>query len=253
MQCLSSQSQTSSSPSLNGSVSSPSPENVKVVVGSEKVEYILPEDTLAPAPGLLCLLSGSGTSMRAVELPNDDPAIIECILRWLLKHGQIADIPANLKINVRQKSETRYALELIQLYACAVKYNVEGLANDIVDAFIIHSSVRLVAPCAITALTHAGLSQSVLRKYLLTRLAYDIVIAGKHFERSTPTGASWDVYCFQNPDLEAEIRSFDPADTVDLFRHCSMVYGSGSSGMYLAPPYFHEALHLLMSQEYIQI
>jgi len=190
-----------------------------------------PEDTLAPAPGLLCLLSGSGTSMRAVELPNDDPAIIECILRWLLKHGQIAGIPANLEINVRQKSETRYALELTRLYACAVKYNVEGLANDIVDAFIIHSSVRLVAPCTITALTQAGLSQSDLRKYLLTRLAYDLVIAGKNFERSTPTGASWDVYCFQNPGLEAEIRSFDPADTVDLFRHCSMVYGSGLSGV----------------------
>lgn len=72
--------------------------------------------------------------MRAVELSNDDPATVECILRWLLKHGQIAGIPFDLNINVRQKSETRHALELIQLYACAVQYNLEGLAYDTVFA-----------------------------------------------------------------------------------------------------------------------
>lgn len=109
------------SPSLDGFVSSFSSANVKVVVGSEKVEHILPEDALDPAPGLLCLLSGSDTSMRTVELPRDDPAIVEGILRWLLKHGPIAGIPANLNVKVPQESETRYALDLIQVYVCAIK------------------------------------------------------------------------------------------------------------------------------------
>ena len=200
---------------------------VKVVVGDEKVEFILPESELARIPSFHACLSDS-TDVRVAELPNEEPDTVEAVLRWLLS-GKIDGIPLNKDRKVREPCEKKRELELAKLNAFAIKYNIESLANAIVDKFIIHSESRLVSPSIISEMTNAGYPDSFLRHYLIRRLAYNIVFdeAAVSYWKERPSRRKperkWERFLIRNPQFKDEIAGLSTDDVFELLRQCSQI------------------------------
>ena len=164
----------------DGSYSSPV---VVLLVGSRKKALFAHKDILAPVRFFgACLqpnrfaegYATAGCPLQ-VTLPEDDPEAMGDVVHYLYT----GRLELELKEGVNDSEEIENTMQrLVNLYIAADKYQIEDLCNMIVDAVIRITRRYLTTSNWPEDLRIAGLGDSLLRKYLIQKLAYDIRSCG---------------------------------------------------------------------------